>query len=270
MEAEDVSDSESDKRPESVEISAGNTFSGDVTPYWKKDSEANVVFASPEEVNNGLSNGSWFAIGLIIAPLMVGLVSFALVIGGESLAYDYEYDDEYQYDNILTMSDEETIDGRSYRVYDADLYLRPNLYEESDINVMSQGYSCNFYDYPPEGEQWERMRCYSWNGGEADVYVRIIQEGGRVSFAVDYSTDSDRPTEANLWQSNGPPSSSVFGELMLFLSGAIWPLALIAGLIWGFTRGNKYFAYGMLVSIVAVPAFCFVSLVLLVAFTFGW
>ena len=270
VEGGDISDSEPDKRPESVEISAGNLFSGDVTPYWKDDNEANVVFTSPEEANNGLSNGSWFAIGLIVAPVVVGIVSFGLVIGGESLLYDYDFDEDYQYDDILTTSDEESIDGRSYRVYDTDLYLRPDLYDDSEVNVRGQGYSCSLYDYHPEGEQWEKMTCYSWADGEADVYVRIIRNGGKVSFAVDYNTDSDRPTDANLFQSTSPPSSSGFGELMLFLSGAIWPLALIAGLIWGFTKGNKYFAYGMLVSIVAVPTFCFISLVLLVAFTFGW
>ena len=270
MEGGGISDSDPNKRPESVEISAGNLFTGDVTPYWKDDNEANVVFTSPEEANNGLSNGGWFAIGLIVAPLVVGIASFALVIGGESLLYEYDYDDEYQYDDVLTMSDEVSIDGRSYRVYDTDLYLSPDMYDDSEVMVMSQRYNCHLYDYPPEGEQWERMSCYSWTEGEADVYVRVVRDGGKISFAVDYSTDSDRPTEANLWQYTSPPSSSGLGELMLFLSGAIWPLALIAGLIWGFTRGNKYFAYGMLVSIVAVPAFCFISLVLLVAFTFGW
>ena len=139
MEGGGISDSEPDKRPESVEISAGNLFSGDVTPYWKEDNEANVIFTSPEEANNGLSNGGWFAIGLIVAPIVVGIVSFALVIGGESLLYDYDYEDDYQYDDILTMSDEESIDGRSYRVYETDLYLRPDLYDDSEVNVMRPG-----------------------------------------------------------------------------------------------------------------------------------
>ena len=42
--------------------------------------------------------------------------------------------------------------------------------------------------------------------------------------------------------------------LFMVASFLVWPVGLIAGIVWSFTRGNKYFAIGMLTTVIGVPA----------------
>ncbi len=50
----------------------------------------------------------------------------------------------------------------------------------------------------------------------------------------------------------------------------VWPVGVFGCAVWGFTRGNKNFAYGVLVTTVAAPIACFTVIALFVAITFGW
>ena len=58
--------------------------------------------------------------------------------------------------------------------------------------------------------------------------------------------------------------SGVVGELdeILFtISFLVWPVGLIGGLVWSFTRGNKYFAFGLLTTLIGLPAVLFLALI---------
>lgn len=44
----------------------------------------------------------------------------------------------------------------------------------------------------------------------------------------------------------------------------VWPLGLIAGVVWSFTRGNKYFAIGMLTTVIGVPAVMFLAFIVMI------
>ena len=50
---------------------------------------------------------------------------------------------------------------------------------------------------------------------------------------------------------------------------ALYPVTLIGGVVWGFTKGNKYFAWGVLASLVAVPVALFAALFIFVIVAFG-
>jgi hypothetical protein len=57
---------------------------------------------------------------------------------------------------------------------------------------------------------------------------------------------------------HGP--DEIFYMLALFL----WPAGLIGGLVWSFTRGSKYFAYGLLTALVVIPAVFFLAMIVMV------
>ena len=52
-------------------------------------------------------------------------------------------------------------------------------------------------------------------------------------------------------------------DLFMVASFLVWPAGLIAGIIWSFTRGNKYFAIGMLTTVIGVPAVMFLAFIVL-------
>ena len=51
--------------------------------------------------------------------------------------------------------------------------------------------------------------------------------------------------------------------LFMVASFLVWPIGLIAGIVWSFTRGNKYFAIGMLTTVIGVPVVMFVVFIVL-------
>ena len=53
-------------------------------------------------------------------------------------------------------------------------------------------------------------------------------------------------------------------SLFMVASFLVWPVGLIAGIVWSFTRGNKYFAIGMLTTVIGVPAVMFLAFIAMI------
>ena len=53
-------------------------------------------------------------------------------------------------------------------------------------------------------------------------------------------------------------------DLFMLASFLVWPVGLIAGIVWSFTRGNKYFAIGMLTTVIGVPAVLFLAFIAMI------
>ena len=53
-------------------------------------------------------------------------------------------------------------------------------------------------------------------------------------------------------------------DLFMFAGFLVWPIGLISGIIWSFTKGNKYFAIGMLTTVIGIPVVLFLAFVALV------
>ena len=58
--------------------------------------------------------------------------------------------------------------------------------------------------------------------------------------------------------------SDTGGGLFMVASFLVWPIGLIAGIVWSFTRGNKYFAIGMLTTVIGVPAVMFLAFIAMI------
>ena len=60
------------------------------------------------------------------------------------------------------------------------------------------------------------------------------------------------------------------GEGLFMVAGfLVWPVGLIAGIVWSFTRGNKYFAIGMLTTVIGVPAVLFLAFIVMIVMWSG-
>ena len=58
-------------------------------------------------------------------------------------------------------------------------------------------------------------------------------------------------------------------DLLMLASFLVWPVGLIAGIVWSFTRGNKYFAIGMLTTVIGVPAVLFLAFIVMIVMWSG-
>ena len=58
-------------------------------------------------------------------------------------------------------------------------------------------------------------------------------------------------------------------DLFMVASFLVWPVGLIAGIVWSFTRGNKYFAIGMLTTVIGVPAVMFLAFIAMIVMWSG-
>ena len=67
----------------------------------------------------------------------------------------------------------------------------------------------------------------------------------------------------------GDATGVVDEEFVIILQFILYPATLIGGVVWGFTKGNKYFAWGVLTSLVAVPVALFAALIVFLFVAFG-
>ncbi|MEO2115523.1 MAG: hypothetical protein ABGX21_04330 [Candidatus Poseidoniia archaeon] len=59
-------------------------------------------------------------------------------------------------------------------------------------------------------------------------------------------------------------------EIFYMLAWFLWPAGLIGGLVWSFTRGSKYFAYGLLTALAVIPAVFILSMIVMVIVFIGF
>lgn len=91
------------------------------------------------------------------------------------------------------------------------------------------------------------MEC--WGETDGDVYMRL--DGSTGSFAT---KRSDSPDWADIdGEEAGASSGQGIAAAIGFLGAAVVPVGLVAGMVWGFTKGPSSFAYGMLASVVVLP-----------------
>ena len=236
----------------------GPILSGEVSTIPVGDASALGAQGDDGSVG-GMSSSAWFAIGLIGAPMALGLVSLVLTIIAESL---YEGDWYYDEDHSLSAVGTVQLSGEDYTVFQSDFDGIPSEPDWYNVGIEWDGdFSRDFadcwaddsmewdYDLSDDGQQWTLMHC----GGESDgdAYVRL--DGSTGNFAT------KRPDTPNLAWIDVESGQGMEGaaDLLGFLGVVIWPVGLIAGSVWGFTKGHTSFAYGMLSSMVVAPLVLF-------------
>ena len=260
------------------------TLTGEV--HTISNDEGGVLGVSGDD-DKGISNWAWFFIGLLLAPLALGIVSGISAMVAESLGGP---DWAYGHDSFLINRESVYFDGEEFYVFEADFgddvcciddsdYYTIGIYWEAKTEphdthecfLDSWKSRTGSFDYnnevvDDEGRDWGVMGCNDWQDGpQMDAYARL-EGGSKISFA---SENSATPDES--WvDAEYEGGSDELADLLMFISFAIWPVGLIAGLIWGFTKGHRWFAYGMLAAIVVLPAACFAGMMILVLLLWGW
>ncbi len=75
------------------------------------------------------------------------------------------------------------------------------------------------------------------------------------------------PTPIAMWMASflfviiGESGGDLMEDLFFSLAWLIWPIGLIGGIVWSFTKGNKYFAFGLLTTLIGLPAVLFLALI---------
>ena len=104
-------------------------------------------------------------------------------------------------------------------------------------------------------------------------------DGGNSPYWADPSTESKGlsngawfaigliPTPIAMWITSflfviiAEGSGGVLWDFFFTLSWLVWPIGLLGGIIWSFTKGNKYFAFGLLTTLIGLPAVLFLALI---------
>jgi hypothetical protein len=248
-------------------MAEGPTLTGEVSTIMMDD--GSVLGAPGEESAGGMSDSTWFVIGLIGAPFALGALSLVLTVISDSLyGGGWFYDD----DSFLSAEGTVQLSGEDYTVFHAEFDRVPD-----DVDWYSMSVQWNSGDHADcsgesesvmpivsdDGRGWNSMEC--WGETDGDVYMRL--DGSTGSFAT---KRSDSPDWADIdGEEAGASSGQGIAAAIGFLGAAVWPVGLVAGMVWGFTKGSSSFAYGMLASIVVVPLVLFGLCVIMIVVMFG-
>ncbi len=252
-------------------MAEGPTLTGEVSTIMMDDGSG-MGPPGDEGPVGGISDSTWFVIGLIGAPIALGVLSLILTIISESL-----YEDGWFYDEDYSLSLEGTVQlsGEDYSVFQADFDGVPDDIDWYYVEVQwnddyARDYAACRVDWnldstsvlSDDGQKWTFMIC----DGESDGNAYMHLDGSTGSFAT---KRPDLPDSAWIDGEEAGNSGQGIAVALGFLGAAVWPIGLVAGMVWGFTKGSSSFAYGMLASVVVVPLVLFGLCVIMIVVMVG-
>ena len=271
-------DSASDA-PKEIVISgpggSGNTLTGGVNQISEDDQ--NGVWGQVDQKDSTRSRSViWFLTGLIVVPVLLGGISTFL----GSMTETGEYDEEYSASPVVTGS--VTIDDRTFETYR--FGVSPDFhYDFDDPSFWSIGISgdnwgswLDSYDFgdsdlqavDSQGSQWQSMWTDTWYSefsNPPEIYIRIESDFVHVAFNLNECSECGQPDYFSYYSDDYPENQDVIAMVMCLL----WPVTIIAGVVWGYATGRKPFAYGLM-SFCALVAIGVILLFGLLVMAFGW
>ncbi|DAC27202.1 MAG TPA: hypothetical protein D7H76_00490 [Candidatus Poseidoniales archaeon] len=271
-------DSASDA-PKEIVISgpggSGNTLTGGVNQISEDDQ--NGVWGQVDQKDSTRSRSViWFLTGLIVVPVLLGGISTFLGSMEETGGYDEEYS---QYPVLIGSV---TIDDRTFETYG--FSVSPDFhYDFDDPSFWSIGISgdnwgswLDSYDFgdsdlqavDSQGSQWQSMWTYTWSSefsNTPEIYIRVESNFVHVAFNLNECSECGQPEYFSYYSDDYPENQDVIAMVMCLL----WPVAIIAGVVWGYATGRKPFAYGLM-SFCALAAVGVMLLFGLLVMAFGW
>ena len=271
-------DSASDA-PKEIVISgpggSGNTLTGGVNQISEDDQ--NGVWGQVDQKNSTRSRSViWFLTGLIVVPVLLGGISTFLGSMEETGGYDEEYS---QYPVLIGSV---TIDDRTFETYG--FSVSPDFhYDFDDPSFWSIGISgdnwgswLDSYDFgdsdlqavDSQGSQWQSMWTDTWYSefsNPPEIYIRIESDFVHVAFNLNECSECGQPYYFSYYSDDYSGNQDVIAMVMCLL----WPVTIIAGVVWGYATGRKPFAYGLM-SFCALVAIGVILLFGLLVMAFGW
>ena len=275
----DESQDPASNAPKEIVISgpggSGNTLTGGINQI--SEDGQNGVWGQVDQKNSTRSRSViWFLTGLIVVPVLLGGISTFL----GSMTETGEYDEEYSASPVVTGS--VTIDDRTFETYR--FGVSPDFHYDFDDpsfwsigidgwNWNSQIDSYEFGDpalqaLDSQGSQWQSMWTYTWSSefsNTPEIYIRVESNFVHVAFNLNECSECGQPEYFSYYSDDYPENQDVIAMVMCLL----WPVTIIAGVVWGYATGRKPFAYGLM-SFCALVAVGVMLLFGLLVMAFGW
>ncbi len=272
-------DSASDA-PKEVVISgpgeSGNMLKGGVNQILE-DGQNGVWGQADKQGSSRNRSVILFLTGLIVLPVLLAGVTTFLGIATES----DRYNEEYSINPVII--DNVTIDDRTFETYafsvSPDFHHDFDLRSWWDISVQGEDWHSwtSSYDFgDPElqavdsqGSQWQSMQKGSWAAPSQteplEVYIRMETDTVHVALNLNECSGCGQPEYFSYYSEDNPGNEDVMTMVLCLL----WPVTIIAGIIWGYATGRRPFAYGLM-SFIALMGIGAMLLFGLIVMAFGW
>ena len=264
------------KAPESVILSG--------TPSEVMGVESTVLTQTEDPDVPKSKSWGWFLIGLIGIPLLCGiLIQIEYEIGyeqevGGPFGQEQRNDDEIDIEGTIIISEQNyTVYRSEFNVIiesDGETNSRiEEIYIEFDVDSFEQCGSDYQYGNP---EDWKNMDWCS-NFFREDSENIILREnifwrqnGTYFEFAFHENISADDGFDVTHMGVDFMPEPWIEATLGMIKSLILLciPVLIIGSIIWGFTRGNRMFAWGTLTGILFAPVAFFILFVVLVILSF--
>ena len=271
-------DSASDA-PKEIVISgpggSGTILSGGVN-HLSEDDQNGVCGQVDQKDSTRSRSVIWFLTGLIVVPVLLGGISTFL----GSMTETDGYDEEYSQNPVVIGS--VTIDDRTFETYgfsvssDFQYDFDDPSYWTITIGGDNWGSWLDSYDFgdselqavDSQGSQWQSMWTDIWHSefsNPPEIYIRVESDFVHVAFNLNECSECGQPEYFSYYSDFYSGNEDAIAMVMCLL----WPVTIIAGMVWVFATGRKPFAYGLM-SFCALVAVGVMLLFGLLVMAFGW
>ena len=194
----------------------------------------------------------WFVVGLIVLPIAVGIISASLAFISDLQNEDENYEPQKREDIQLggeTLSlNEFTMPSNFNSYYGTHDYWDLNIESTSNNENWYAGIYGNMdegggdFGYGTElddsGSTWTITNAY---GGDGNLTVYLQVEGNTIRVASPQNLND--PNYVNYYSYDNDDTIFNLESVSLIL----WPVSVIAGVVWGFATNRRGFSYGVMI-----------------------
>ena len=194
----------------------------------------------------------WFVAGLIVLPIAVGIISASLAFMSDLQNEDENYEPQKREDIQLggeTLSlNEFTMPSNFNSYYGTHDYWDLNIESTSNNENWYAGIYGNMdegggdFGYGTElddsGSTWTITNAY---GGDGNLTVYLQVEGNTIRVASPQNLND--PNYVNYYSYDN--DNTIFN--LESVSLILWPVSVIAGVVWGFATNRRGFSYGVMI-----------------------
>ena len=194
----------------------------------------------------------WFVVGLIVLPIAVGIISASLAFISDLQNEDENYEPQKREDiqlggetlslNEFTMPSNFNSYYGTHDYWDLNIESTSNnenwyagIYGDMDEGGGDFGYGTELDD---SGSTWTITNAY---GGDGNLTVYLQVEGNTIRVASPQNLND--PNYVNYYSYDNDDTIFNLESVSLIL----WPVSVIAGVVWGFATNRRGFSYGVMI-----------------------
>jgi len=245
------------------------------------DSESSILTQTEDPDVQQSKSWGWFLIGVIGIPILCGiLIAIEQEIGAGFIESGGRFSHEHRDDNEIDIQGTIIISEQNYTVFSSEYNILvksdgetnsriEEIYIEFGDDVCGGGYS---YGNP---EDWKNMDwCSAYDLDDNIILTENIfwrQNETYFEFAFHENITSYDGFEVTHMGVDYAPDPSIENTLMMIQNLILFliPVLIIGSIIWGFTRGDRMFAWGTLTGVFLAPVAFFILFLVFVILAVG-